>query len=55
MIMQNDNMRIVNFRHYCQRCKHFKKEEYEDPCRECLHHPVNANSHKPVKFEEVKK
>ena len=42
----------VYFHVYCEQCKHVKVPEHEDPCDECLHEPVNAHSHKPVKFEE---
>lgn len=41
----------VYFDQYCSSCKHFNKEDYEDPCNECLENPVNINSHKPVNYE----
>lgn len=43
----------VNFGKYCPICKHFKKQETDDPCEDCLNHPVNTYSHKPVNFESV--
>ena len=44
--------KIVTFYEYCEKCKHKKKQESEEPCNECLSNPVNAHSHKPLKFEE---
>lgn len=44
----------VNFKEYCVKCKFQKVDEGEDPCNECLHHPVNLHSHKPTEFKEVK-
>lgn len=43
--------KIVEFEKYCLNCKHEALSESEDPCFECLANPVNAYSHKPVKFE----
>ena len=46
----------VYFHGYCKKCKHFDKEnEHKIPCDECLSHPVNLHTHKPVKFEEKEK
>lgn len=44
----------VNFKEYCVKCKFQKVDEGEDPCNECLHHPVNLHSHKPMEFKEAK-
>ena len=49
-----ENMKIVKFEN-CKKCKHFEKDEYEDPCYECLLNPVNYASEKPVYFEEREK
>lgn len=38
--------------YYCKSCKHEKLEENEPPCDECLEHPVNLNSHKPINYED---
>lgn len=48
----NDGDKEVYFDQYCKLCKYEKLSEDKDPCDECLSNPVNANSHKPVKFEE---
>lgn len=32
--------------------KYEKLEENEPPCDECLEHPMNLNSHKPVNYED---
>ena len=42
----------VYYDQYCKTCKHEKIEEMREPCCECLDNPVNAHSHKPVKWEE---
>lgn len=44
--------KLVYFHDYCDKCKHTKLPETDDPCYECLANPVNANSHKPMYFEE---
>lgn len=46
------NYKEVYYDPYCGKCKHKKKKEEEEPCAECLNHPVNEFSHRPVKFEE---
>lgn len=50
-----ENMKIVRFDMYCKSCKHKSKEDYEDPCNECLHEPARQYSHKPINYEEDKK
>lgn len=50
-----ENMKIVSFDIYCKSCKHKSKEDYEDPCNECLHEPARQYSHKPLNYEEDKK
>lgn len=52
--MQGNEQKIVIFDKYCPKCKYYNKSESEDPCWECLDDPVNAWSHKPVRFEEEK-
>lgn len=47
-----DDYKEVYFDQYCKTCKHFDKEETEDPCFECLDEPTNYASHKPVKYEK---
>lgn len=51
--MHEDVMKIVEFNKYCCTCEHFNKKEDEEPCFTCLAEPENANSHKPVKWEEA--
>ena len=50
----NDIYVFVDFHKYCPKCKHVNVNEVHDPCNECLEHPANENSEKPVKFEERK-
>lgn len=45
----------VYFGEYCKKCEHFKVEDSEEPCNECLENPFNLYSHKPVNFKEKEK
>ena len=49
--MEND-YKEVYFHEHCKSCKYEKMPETKEPCNECLDHPVNLHSHKPVKWEE---
>ena len=42
----------VNFKYYCKLCKYENLEETKDPCNDCLDHPSNINSRKPIRFKE---
>lgn len=42
----------VYFDEYCKTCKYDTYKGYEDPCDNCLGHPYNFDSHKPVFWEE---
>ena len=44
--------KIVKYDLYCKNCEHFEKEDWEDPCHECLQTPARQDSHKPLYFEE---
>lgn len=46
-----DDELFVFFDQYCENCKYEKLEESDYPCDECLEHPVNFGSHKPVRYE----
>lgn len=48
--MTNDGMKEVDFT-YCLTCKHWSKDEAEEPCHECMNNPTNMNSHRPVRYE----
>ena len=50
--MNTNGEKFVNFHYWCEKCKHFEKDEKDLPCRECLDEPVNQNSTKPVRWEE---
>lgn len=52
MEVNTEEYLFVDFEKYCGACKHKKKKEHEQPCRECLEHPTNEYSHKPVRWEE---
>ena len=45
--------RIVDFKKYCEICKHKDKKEFEDPCNECLDHGGNIDSERPIYYEEI--
>lgn len=47
--------RFVDFKKYCETCKHKKLKENLDPCCECLDECVNVDSEKPVYYEEAEK
>ena len=47
--------KLVDFKKYCETCKHKGKKEIEDPCNDCLDQPANINSMKPINYEEDKK
>ena len=38
----------VYFWEYCRKCKHRKKDEWEEPCCDCIEEPVNINSPFPL-------
>lgn len=44
--------RMVLFNVYCSKCKHYQVAEEDEPCRECLKHPTNIHSYKPINYEE---
>lgn len=43
----------VHFHKYCETCKHRNVKNEDEPCNECLDHPLNLYSHKPVNWEEA--
>lgn len=47
-----DHEIIVHFDQYCKTCRHERLGENESPCDECLEHPVNINSNRPVHYEK---
>lgn len=51
MPMSEPRVKFVEFVKYCHKCVNKDKPESEDPCHDCLNHPVNLGSHKPVNFK----
>lgn len=47
--------RMVEFHKYCETCKYKELDDCEDPCNECLDHPVNLYSERPVNWVEKEK
>lgn len=50
--MDHQAYKVVYFHDYCNKCKHQKLKDTEEPCNECLESPTNWNTHRPVKYEE---
>lgn len=50
--MNINNMREVKFAKYCPLCKHWKSDEFKDPCNECLESGMNEETDRPVCWEE---
>jgi hypothetical protein len=46
--------KIVYFEKFCNNCQNEKTSESDEPCRECLQHPVNEDSHQPVNYKKQK-
>lgn len=44
---------LVDFDEWCPSCKYARAASVDYPCDECLDHPVNQQSRKPVKYEEA--
>ena len=49
-----DDYKEVFFHIYCESCKHKDKSDYDEPCAECLDHPLNVDSHRPVNWKKAK-
>lgn len=47
-----DMKKEVNFAKYCPLCKEAERNEQEEPCNECLQHPAQEWTTKPVYFKE---
>lgn len=44
--------KIVNFKKWCSTCEWFGKENWQDPCNECLHWPAREDSRRPLKYQK---
>ena len=44
-------VKLVSFKDFCPKCKHWNKAENEEPCNECLGVGGNKFTCAPVKFE----
>lgn len=53
--MEGNNTKEVYFSLYCDQCKYKETKETDDPCNDCLAHPFNQWSHKPIFFKEKEK
>ena len=43
---------MVRYDTWCKKCKNNETKENDDPCEECLNHPINEHTEKPINFEE---
>ena len=43
--------KIVSFV-YCRFCEHKEKKEASNPCDDCLDHPTNIDSRRPIHFKD---
>lgn len=50
--MDGNDLKMVDFHKYCEKCEYKNLPENEDPCYQCLADPVNVASHKPTHFKE---
>lgn len=50
--MSTNNTKEVYFDDYCKRCEYKNDPESSDICNDCLNHPYNYNTHKPVRFRQ---
>ena len=50
--MNDAGYKEVYFDKYCPSCKYLEQDAMEDPCFECLYHPINLYSHKPINWTE---
>lgn len=51
--MEN-NIKIVDFDQYCDKCKYSRVNWDDYPCLECISNPTNIDSRRPVKYEKSK-
>lgn len=47
----NGNTKEVRFDKWCPSCIHYKKDESEDPCWDCLTQDWKIDSTKPIMWE----
>lgn len=50
--MSTTDSKIVRYDRYCKLCKHWEKNQADEPCNTCLNNPTNEHSRKPVKYEK---
>jgi len=52
-----NDTREVRFDEWCSKCEYSDITEDnmnpKDPCWDCLHEPMNIDSHKPINFKEA--
>lgn len=53
--MNNSEFKEVNFVEYCRTCKHSDKEDFKDPCNECLLTGMREGTEVPEYWEAKKK
>lgn len=48
----NSEYKEVNFKNYCDKCRHRDLNEKMDPCNDCLEIGMREGTSKPEYFEE---
>ncbi len=48
----DENIKLVDFEHYCPKCEYFKTKETDEPCNTCLSIGGRNESRKPEYFKE---
>lgn len=49
--MAEKNLKEVLYCTYCDTCENYNRNEHEYPCNDCLEHPSNEDTHKPIHYE----
>lgn len=44
--------KIVRFKDWCNICEWFGKEQWDNPCHECLSTPAREDSRRPLNYQK---
>lgn len=50
--MNTNGDKLVAYEIWCKQCKYFENPDAEEPCAECLDHPTNQYSTKPINWRD---
>ena len=51
-LIMDEDLRMVEFWRYCETCEYKELDENKEPCEECLDHPWNEYTSKPINWKE---